>query len=180
MIGSVDIAVSRAAQVVSNVKRFVRSDVSAPTLQTKVDLAENINVVLGVFRHEFAKNVQLDVNLSPGLAIMGYDVRLFQLWSNIIKNAIDAVESKPIKKITVQSYVQDNKVCVSIANNGEMIPTEIREKIFDKFYSTKRERNGTGLGLAIVMSVLNEHNAKISLTSDHNITNFTITFPSPL
>lgn len=178
MIGSVDIAVSRAAQVVSNVKTFVRSDVSAPSVMAQVDLAENINVVLGVFRHEFAKNVQLEVNLAPNLEIIGFDVRLFQLWSNIIKNAIDAVESKPVKKITVQSYVQNNKVCVSIANNGEMIPTEIREKIFDKFYSTKREKNGTGLGLAIVMSVLNEHNAKISLTSDENLTNFTIIFPS--
>jgi signal transduction histidine kinase len=65
--------------------------------------------------------------------------------------------------IKITAAENDGFVTVSIANNGPKIPDEIKEKIFDKFYTTKARKNGSGLGLSIVRSVLEEHNAKITL-----------------
>jgi signal transduction histidine kinase len=65
---------------------------------------------------------------------------------------------------------------VTISNSGDMIPVDIQEKIFDKFFTTKGETTGTGLGLSIVRNVVDEHNAKIILISDEQFTSFIVTF----
>ena len=57
-----------------------------------------------------------------------------------------------------------------------MIPNHLIDKIFDKFYTTKGNKNGSGLGLSIVKNVLEEHNAKISVASTKEKTQFKITF----
>ena len=57
-----------------------------------------------------------------------------------------------------------------------MIPNHLTDKIFDKFYTTKGNKNGSGLGLSIVKNVLEEHNAKVSVTSTKEKTQFKITF----
>ena len=68
------------------------------------------------------------------------------------------------------------EVVVSIRNSGTPIPEEIREQIFEKFFTTKADKNGTGLGLSIVKKVVEEHHAKIKLESDNSFTSFIVTF----
>jgi signal transduction histidine kinase len=67
---------------------------------------------------------------------------------------------------------------VEITNTGEMIPQEIQERIFEKFFTTKGKQNGTGLGLSIVKKIADEHQAKLSLSSSNDRTSFQIMFPS--
>jgi signal transduction histidine kinase len=57
-----------------------------------------------------------------------------------------------------------------------MIPAELREKIFDKFFSTKTHKSGTGLGLSIVKTIIEEHNAQLDLESNEGLTTFVVTF----
>jgi hypothetical protein len=108
---------------------------------------------------------------------MGYDVRLFQLWSNLIKNAIECMDANQAEKqLKIISRSNKKTFSVTVENNGPMIPAEMVEKIFDKFYTTKGDRNGSGLGLSIVKNVVQEHDAKIVLFSDKKKTQFKITF----
>ena len=108
---------------------------------------------------------------------MGFDVRLFQLWSNLIKNSIECLEDMPgLKKMHVYSKNFSKTVSIIVENNGPIIPDDQIDKIFQKFYTTKGKRNGSGLGLSIVKNVLEEHNAKISVKSTSERTQFKITF----
>ena len=63
-----------------------------------------------------------------------------------------------------------------ISNNGPKIPTEVKERMFEKFYTTKARRNGSGLGLSIVKSVLEEHGAQMTLESTDDWTTFSFVF----
>ena len=67
---------------------------------------------------------------------------------------------------------------MEIEDNGSGIPEEVREKLFDPFFSTKDPDKGTGLGMSIVESILHRHNAMIDLYSEVGVgTKFTLTFP---
>ena len=175
IVDGIILSTDKAANVVKDVRAFINKGVS-PDRQN-LDLQANIQTVLNVFSHELRKNVQLSTQFHEGLKINGFDVKLFQLWSNIIKNALDAMEGQSEKKIIVQTKLIDDDIVVSISNNGPKIPNEIIHNIFKKFFSTKREKSGTGLGLSIVKNVLDEHGARISVNSDDDLTTFSIVFP---
>jgi signal transduction histidine kinase len=117
--------------------------------------------------------------MESNLSVLGFDIKLFQLWSNLIKNALDAMDDQEEKKIEIKGYAKDNQVIVEFSNNGPQIPDENLQKIFRKFFTTKRTKSGTGLGLSIVKNVVETHHAKISVQSDSEKTTFRIVFPKP-
>jgi C4-dicarboxylate-specific signal transduction histidine kinase len=103
-------------------------------------------------------------------------VKLFQLWSNLIKNAFEAMDDQEEKYIGIYSQVENGKIQLTFENNGPKIPEEVRENMFKKFYTTKAKKSGTGLGLSIVKNILHDHNATIEVFSDEQITKFIVTF----
>jgi PAS domain S-box-containing protein len=175
IVDGIVLSTEKASNVVKDVRAFINKGVT-PERQW-LDVQANIQVVLNVFSHELRKNVQLNTQFKEGLKIHGFDVKLFQLWSNIIKNALDAMDGQVEKKIIIDTKSNNGDVIVEISNNGPKIPTEIVHNIFKKFFSTKREKSGSGLGLSIVKNVLDEHGANISVTSDEDLTTFKIVFP---
>jgi PAS domain S-box-containing protein len=176
MLSSVGDSVTRATDVVQNIRSFIKKDISSGIKRKEINLKENIRIVLNIFNYEFKKNMNLEVDLADQLIIKGFDVKLFQLWSNLIKNAIDAMEKTTDKRLIIKGFEKEDSIVVSISNNGEMIPLEIQDRIFKKFFSTKKEKNGTGLGLSIVQSVIHEHSAQITLNSTEELTTFTVQF----
>lgn len=176
LLSSVSDSVSRATEVVQNIRSFIKKDISSGLVRKEINLNDNIRVVLNIFNFEFKKSMNLEVDLPDNLLVKGFDVKLFQLWSNLIKNAIDAMENTTSKRLIIKGFEEENKVVISISNSGEMIPAVIQDHIFKKFFSTKKDKNGTGLGLSIVQSVIDEHNAQISLTSSEEITTFSVRF----
>jgi signal transduction histidine kinase len=176
MLSSVGDSVTKATDVVQNVRSFIKKDISSGIKRKEINLKDNIRIVLNIFNYEFKKNVNLEVDIADQLIIKGFDVKLFQLWSNLIKNAIDAMEKTTYKKLIIKGFEKEGNILVSISNNGEMIPQEIQDHIFKKFFSTKKEKNGTGLGLSIVQNVIHEHSAKITLNSNEELTTFTVQF----
>lgn len=176
MLSSVGDSVSKATDVVQNVRSFIKKDVSSGIKRKEINLKDNIRIVLNIFNYEFKKNVNLEVDIADQLIIKGFDVKLFQLWSNLIKNAIDAMDKTTNKRLVIKGFEKEGNILVSISNNGEMIPQEIQDQIFKKFFSTKKEKNGTGLGLSIVQNVIHEHSAQITLNSNEELTTFTVQF----
>ena len=175
LLNTILLSTERAANVVKDVRSFINKGVT-PERQ-EIEIEKNIRVVLNVFNHELRKQIKLETEFEQGLVIEGYDIKLFQLWSNLIKNALDAMEDTIDKRIRIVTSSHSTAISVTISNNGPKIPENIQSQIFNKFFSTKREKNGTGLGLSIVKNVVDEHNAKISLDSNDDWTSFKIEFP---
>jgi signal transduction histidine kinase len=166
----------RAAKVVQNLRQFMRG--SASFHLGTVNLRENIETVLNIFQHELKHKVQLSTEWAENLFIKGYENRLFQLWSNLIKNALEALAKGDIheKWIWVKTEYRNHEIAVIVGNNGPAIPESISNQIFDKFFTTKHDHGGTGLGLSIVRSIIDDHNAQIVLRSNQEQTEFEVIF----
>jgi signal transduction histidine kinase len=92
----------------------------------------------------------------------------------LIKNAIEAISG--YGKLIIESRETEKSYEISIENDGDVIPDDVLQNMFTKFYTTKSKSNGTGLGLSIVQNVVEDHHAKIKVTSIPNSTRFTVTF----
>ncbi|MEE3145593.1 MAG: HAMP domain-containing sensor histidine kinase [Bacteroidota bacterium] len=164
----------KAVRVVQDLRAYIKGE--GPLEKNMVNLHENISTVLGVFNYEINLNVDLKYEVHESIEFMGYDIKLFQLWSNIVKNALEAMADQKDRYLGVFAERKKNRLKVVFENNGPKIPDEIIDTIFNKFYTTKAKKSGSGLGLSIVKNVLREHQADINIESSESLTKFIITF----
>jgi PAS domain S-box-containing protein len=174
LVDSTKLSTNKATDVIRNLRTFVRN--SPDDMPKPVILHQTLQTVLTVFSHEIRKKIKLIYDVNTSTMIIGSEVKLFQLWSNIIKNAIEAMDEQTNGQLTIISSEENNKMHIHISNNGEMIPEHIQKVMFEKFFSTKLNKSGTGLGLSIVKSILEDHNATIVFESNKELTTFTLTF----
>jgi two-component system, NtrC family, sensor histidine kinase AtoS len=125
-------------------------------------------------------NIQYQLQVEPGTPPIEGDPRaLEQVWNNLISNAIQAMgQDGGMLAVKIRPATTPNnnpRVEVSISDTGMGIPEEIREHIFEPFYTT--HRNGTGLGLAITKQIVNAHKGAINLTSIPGGTVFQVQLP---
>jgi signal transduction histidine kinase len=129
----------------------------------------NINTIiekaLRILDNEFRLNhIEIGKSLSPVLKKTWMDEnQIEQVLVNILLNAVQACPEKGTIRINSFMDKKHRHVIVKIADNGNGIPTSNISKIFDPFYSTKR--NGTGLGLAVSYGIIRNHNGTIKATS---------------
>ncbi len=111
----------------------------------EVDIHEGIESTLTMLGHKL-KNVTLNRAFDRSIPrIMAYGSELNQVWTNLIDNAIDAVNGAG--KICVGTCQEDNQLVVEIVDNGPGIPPDVQAHMFEPFYTTKPVGSGTGLGL---------------------------------
>lgn len=126
-------------------------------------------------------NINFDVMIDePFASIKINEKDLISIISNIIDNAFEAFENKcniEDKEIAIDSFSEDNKFFIEISNNGDMIPEDIQDKIFDRGFSTKTKKSQDhGFGLHIIKQLIEENNGNISLESNPERTTFLIEF----
>ena len=132
----------RISQIVGAVKSYTYLD-QAPLLE--VDIHEGLENTLVIMQHKLKKGVTIKREYSPDLPrIEAYASELNQVWTNIIDNAIDAMNGKG--EIKIKTYEEDQHVIVEITDNGPGIPQDIQPRIFEPFFTTKAPGHGTGLG----------------------------------
>jgi len=104
------------------------------------------------------------------------DWQLCKVLSNLIDNAMTALQSQEQEKM-IQIDINENKEAYlfTVSNNGPMIPEEIREHLFKRGFSTKKEE-GHGMGLAIVADILKENDGVIKVKSNEKETEFIVSF----
>lgn len=178
LLETIKTSVDKASKVVKDIRSFIKTETSAD--RVRVNLHDNIFTVLSIFNYELKRNIQLQFDVSDKVLIEGYDIKLFQLWSNLIKNAIEAMEDHPVRQISIRSVLGENQVDIIVENTGPEIPADVIDKIFKKFFTTKHRKNGTGLGLSIVKNIVDEHGARISVSSSNGKTAFVVTFKDPI
>jgi PAS domain S-box-containing protein len=172
-LDTIKISGNKASNVVKNLRNFMKYDNALE--KEPINIYENITTVLNVFNFQIKHNLELSMNVDNKLNILGYDIKLYQLWSNLIKNAIDACPKGG--ELSIYSVETPTHIQINIENTGETIPKEIMTQMFTKFFTTKGKAHGTGLGLTIVKNVIDEHFATIQVSSEDNLTRFTIEFP---
>ena len=103
---------------------------------------------------------------------------LNQVWTNLIDNAVDALENTTSPEIILRTVLDGDWVTVEVQDNGPGIPSEIQSRIFDAFFTTKPPGKGTGLGLEISYSiVVNKHRGNIKVFSQPGFTSFQVILP---
>jgi signal transduction histidine kinase len=144
----------------------------------EVDLHEGIETTLVVLGHKL-KHTSIEVvrdydRTLPKLTVRGSELN--QVWTNLIHNAIQALGEHGT--ITLATRRSGSCALVDISDDGPGIPPEIREKIFDSFFTTKEAGHGTGLGLATARRiVVDRHDGSISVESEPGRTTFTVSLP---
>ena len=102
-----------------------------------------------------------------------------QVWTNLIDNAVDAMDEAEKKVLTIRTFQDGEFVNVVIGDSGSGIPQEIQDKIFDPFFTTKKVGQGTGLGMEVVQRIIkNQHNGSITFTSEPGKTEFKVCLPT--
>ncbi len=104
--------------------------------------------------------------------IMAYASELNQVWTNLLANAADAINDEHrdpgiAGQITIRTRPGEDAVYVEIEDNGAGIPVEVKDRVFDAFFTTKAPGSGTGLGLDISYNiVVSKHSGDITVTSE--------------
>ncbi|MEK6256635.1 MAG: ATP-binding protein [Chloroflexota bacterium] len=164
----------RITELVNALKSYSYLD-QAPT--QAVDVHEGINNTLVLLRNKLKKAVNVERQFDESLPkINAYGSELNQVWTNLIDNAVDAMNEKGT--LTIKTEHDSKWVTVTITDSGEGIPDEIQKKIFDPYFTTKPPGKGTGLGLDISRKIITDkHMGEISLKSKPGETSFIIKLP---
>jgi signal transduction histidine kinase len=174
LLSEVGQTTERLSQIVRAMKSYTYLD-QAPLLE--VDVHEGLENTLVIMQHKLKHGVIITREYSPNLPrIEAYASELNQVWTNIIDNAIDAMNGKG--EITLKTSAENNYVIVEIQDNGPGIPDNIQARIFEPFFTTKPPGKGTGLGLHISHDIVaNRHKGQLLLESKPGETKFKVVLP---
>jgi nitrogen-specific signal transduction histidine kinase len=172
--------VHEALEFVRPIRLQVEHTAIADVLQNAVNLAET-----KVPRRAIGLQVRVDGGLPP---IHGDHHQLCQLFTNLLINAFEALEGRGDVDVTAREGVLEEElhgmgadphttrtVVVEVSDNGPGVPKELRDRIFNAFFTTKPQ--GSGLGLAIVRKVVDAHDGRIDIQTGTHGTRFRVTLP---
>jgi PAS domain S-box-containing protein len=174
LVGEISIGTGRIAELVKALKTYTYMD-QAPV--QSVDVREGLDNTLIILHNKLKRGVTVVREYAEDLpVIQAYAGELNQVWTNIIDNAIDAMNGEGT--LIVRARQEDHWVVVEIEDNGPGIPAETQSKIFDPFFTTKGPGKGTGLGLNISRNlIVQKHKGQMSVKSKPGSTCFSIRLP---
>jgi len=129
-----------------------------------------------MLNHELKSGVTVRREYQPvPLLVDSFGTELNQVWTNLIQNAIDAMDGKG--ELRVRTFHDENHVVVEIGDNGPGIAPEVRSHIFEPFFTTKGVGEGTGLGLDTAQRIVRKHRGDIHVSSTPGDTRFQVWLP---
>lgn len=173
LLNTIGQSTTRISTLVSAVKSYVYMD-QAPLQE--IDVHEGLENTLVILHHKL-KNIEVVREYDRTLpAISAYGSELNQVWTNLLGNAIDALEGQG--KIWLRTWRENDHVIVEVADNGPGIPEEIQSRIFEPFFTTKGVGKGSGLGLDIARRIIvMYHKGDLQVSSRPGATRFTVRLP---
>lgn len=141
-----------------------------------IDLHEGIENTLTIMKHKLKYGVEVIRDYGNLPHICAYGRELNQVWTNLIDNAVDAMDGKG--RIEIKTRQEGDCILVEIIDNGSGIPLDVQSRIFEQFFTTKEAGKGTGLGLDIVRRIVEgQHKGNIRFESRPGETRFQIRLP---
>lgn len=167
----------RISELVQSMKSYSHLDQGA---QQIVDVHQGIENTIRLFSCKLKQGVTVKRSYDDTIPqILAYGSELNQVWTNLIDNAIDAMDNKGILELTTKNK-GDRRLVVTITDSGAGIPAEVRSRIFEPFFITKPVGKGTGLGIEAVRRIVeNRHRGSITLDSHPGKTCFSVCLPLP-
>ncbi|MGH9112982.1 MAG: ATP-binding protein [Acidimicrobiales bacterium] len=175
MLDEITEAAGRISALLASAKQYTQMD-RAP-LQT-FDVHEGLDATLTMLGHKLGEGIAIVREYDRSLPhIAAYPGELNQVWTNLIDNAVDAMDGQG--KLTVRTGLNgDDRLLVEIGDTGPGVPDEVRSRIFEPFFTTKAMGKGTGLGLDIAWRiVVGRHHGDIRLRTEPGDTRFQVVLP---
>jgi len=165
-------AVERASKTVFALKNYAHYDRSGEKITA--NLFEGIETVLTLYHNQIKQGVEVTVSGFDGIpAIPCYPDELNQVWTNLVHNALQAMEHKG--RLDIKAAHTEPHIIVSFTDSGCGIPQENIERIFDPFFTTKSRGEGSGMGLDICKRIVEKHHGTITVKSSVGETEFRVT-----
>jgi signal transduction histidine kinase len=167
----------RISDLVGAVKNFTFMDKDAD--RQLVDIHAGIRNTLTMLNYKLKKgNIAVVDHFDDSLPkIRAFPGELNQVWTNIIDNAIDAMEIHGKGNLEITTSHDARFVKIAITDDGSGIPEDIKQNIFAPFFTTKEMGKGSGLGLDVVSRIMIQHNGEVKVKSEPGVTEFEISLP---
>ena len=174
LVNEVEQSTSRISDLVGAIKNYSYMDRGAVQ---EVDLHEGLDNTLKILHHKLKYGVTVNKEYAQNLPqVSVYGGELNQVWTNIIDNAIDAMDGKG--ELMIRTSKENNCILVEIIDNGSGIPAELQPRIFEPFFTSKEVGKGSGLGLDISRRiVVQKHKGSLRFESQPGKTNFQVRIP---
>ncbi len=148
--------VQRMSQTIDDFRNFYRPDKEKRVFEMNKVVEQSVSFASAGLT---ASGIRLQLHCNGSVLVEGYSNEMIQVLINILNNAKDSLadSSNEEKVIAIQCYAENSKAIVKIENNGDHIPDDLLEKIFDPYFTTKPEGQGTGLGLFIAKTIVEKN-----------------------
>lgn len=166
-------AVNRSAKIVFSLKSYARSNQTSQ--KQRLQVTEGLETVVELYRNQIKQNIELVRNYQPLPDLWGYHDELVQVWTNLIHNAIQAMQGQG--RLTLVTQQQQDGIEVIVKDTGAGISPDLQQKIFEPFFTTKTSGEGSGLGLYISQKIIDKHQGQMMVESRPGCTQFKVWLP---
>ena len=175
-LDSIDRMIDRIAKIVRGLRTFSRSEKSDKFLVCDISpiFMETIQLCESKMK---AKNIKMTISIEEKLLVDCLPASISQILLNLLNNALDAVENAATKWIRVSALRERDLVLLYVEDSGPGVPKDIRDKIFQPFFTTKDIGRGTGLGLSISKGIAEAHGGNLGLAEAGESTKFFLSLP---
>jgi signal transduction histidine kinase len=173
LLNELESSTSRISDLVRAIKEYTYMDQSPVQ---NVDVIKGIENTLTILQFKLKRGVTVHREYEKiPLLVNSFGSELNQIWTNLIDNAIDAMNGSG--DLRIRTYREDDCVVVEITDNGPGISPEVEAHIFEPFFTTKAVGEGTGLGLDTVQRIVRKHRGNIQVESKPGETRFQVYLP---
>ncbi|WP_433295861.1 ATP-binding protein [Actinoplanes sp. CA-030573] len=174
LMSDIEDATGRVSSLVNAAKQYSQMDRAA---HQWIDVHGGLKSTLVMLNHKIGEGIKVVKDFDRSLPqIPAHPAELNQVWTNLIDNAVQAMNG--VGTLTIKTYREDDHVVVSIGDTGPGVPEDLKKRVFEPFFTTKPVGEGTGLGLDISYRiVVNGHGGDIVLDSKPGDTRFMVRLP---
>ncbi len=173
----IDQTISRISKIVTGMKRFSRE--SSRDEKVKYPLSKIVEDTLDICLEKMNNHgTKIDIqNDSLNLEVFCRPVEISQVLLNLLNNSFQSTSSLNQSWINLKIYDVNNVIMIKIKDSGKSLSEEIKNKLFQPFFTTKEVGVGTGLGLSISRGIIEEHGGKLYYDDKESNTTFVIELP---
>lgn len=176
LVDNGDTLIRKMSATIDDFRNFFRPDKKKELFNVNKIIKNSLSLVDASFRFN---NISVTLNEEEEIAVWGFANEYSQVILNILNNAKDAVIAHGVDgKITIDILHKDNSNIIKIKDNGGGIPEEIKNRVFDPYFTTKEEGKGTGIGLYMSKVIIEEHmDGYLDANNENGGAEFSITTP---
>ncbi len=174
-VSTIGEAITRIQRIVGGLKTY--SHLDQDDARSESDIHEGLEGTLVLLAHAITRDISVKRKYGELPMVWVFVDELNQVWTNLIHNAVQAMEGSGKIEIETSLAPDGGSVEVSVTDDGPGIPDNLLSRIFEPFFTTKERGEGTGLGLGIARKIVEKHGGTMVCESNPGQTRFTVTLP---